>query len=130
MCGIVRWILASTTQAVVTQVVQKKPRLGVFIFSLPILSMTAIVLKWRQNQDLATTSKFDRVRLLLVPVGILFFILLAFADRLGLNFWPASGFEMPFASFTVGTWLWLGPKQTQNINKKAFFVRRNTTPKH
>ena len=110
MWGIVRWILASITLAVVTQVAQKNPRLGAFILTLPILSIIAIVLQWQQSQDLATTSKFARETLVLVPLGLPFFIPLAFADRLGLNFWPAFGLGMVLASCTVGAWLWFGPR--------------------
>ena len=110
MWGIVRWILASITLAVVTQVAHKNPRLGAFILTLPILSIIAMVLQWQQNQDLATTSKFARETLVLVPLGLPFFLPLAFADRLGLNFWPAFGMGLLLASCTVGTWLWLGPK--------------------
>ncbi len=110
MWGIVRWIVASIILAVVTQVAQKNPRLGAFILTLPILSIIAIVLQWQQNQDLATTSKFARETLVLVPLGLPFFLPLAFADRLGLNFWPAFGIGMLLAICTVGTWLWLGPK--------------------
>jgi len=110
MWGIVRWIVASITLAVVTQVAQKNPRLGAFILTLPILSIIAIVLQWQQNQDLSATSKLARETLVLVPLGLPFFLPLAFADRLGLNFWPAFGLGMLLASFTVGAWLWLGPK--------------------
>jgi predicted ABC-type exoprotein transport system permease subunit len=110
MWGIVRWIVASITLAVVTQVAQKNPRLGAFILTLPILSILAIVLQWQQNQDLTATSKFARETLVLVPLGLPFFLPLAFADRLGLNFWPAFGIGMLLASVTIGTWLWLGPK--------------------
>ena len=110
MWGIVRWILASITLAVVAQVAHKNPRLGAFILTLPILSIIAMVLQWQQNQDLATTSKFARETLVLVPLGLPFFLPLAFADRLGLNFWPAFGIGMLLASCTIGTWLWLSPK--------------------
>ena len=110
MWGIVRWILASITLAVVTQIAQKNPRLGAFILTLPILSIIAMVLQWQQNQDLTTTSKFARETLVLVPLGLPFFIPLGFADRLGHNFWPAFGLGMLLASCTVGAWLWFGPR--------------------
>ncbi len=55
MWGIVRWMLASITLAVVTQIAQKNPRLGAFILTLPILSIIAMVLQWQQTQDLAAT---------------------------------------------------------------------------
>jgi predicted ABC-type exoprotein transport system permease subunit len=108
MWGIVRWILASITLAVVTHVAQKNPRLGAFILTLPILSILAILLQWQQSQDLATTSKFARDTLVLVPLGLPFFVPLAFADRLGMNFWPAFGLGLTLATCSVGTWLWLG----------------------
>jgi hypothetical protein len=38
-------------------------------------------------------------------LGLPFFIPLAFADRLGLNFWSAFGAGLVLASLTIGTWL-------------------------
>ncbi len=110
MWGIVGWIVASITLAVATRAAPKNPRLGAFILTLPILSILAIVLQWQQSQDLSATSKFARETVVLVPLGLPFFLPLAFANRLGLNFWPAFGFGMLLASCTDGTWLWLGPK--------------------
>ena len=110
MWGIVRWILASITLAVVTQIAQKNPRLGAFILTLPILSIIAMILQWQQTQDLTATSKFARETLVLVPLGLPFFVPLAFANRFGLSFWPAIGIGVLLASCTVGAWLWFGPK--------------------
>jgi hypothetical protein len=110
MWGIVRWMLASITLAVVTQIAQKNPRLGAFILTLPILSIIAMILQWQQSQDLTATSKFARETLVLVPLGLPFFIPLAFAERFGLSFWPAIGLGVMLASCTVGAWLWFGPK--------------------
>ncbi len=110
MWGIVRWILASVTLAIVTQVAQRNPRLGAFILTLPILSIFAIILLWQQNRDLPTTSKFARETLILVPLGLPFFIPLAFAEKFGLGFWPALIVGFALASFSIGTWLLLGPK--------------------
>ncbi len=110
MWGFVRWIIASIILAVVTQVAQSNPRLGAFVLSLPILSIIAIVLQWQQNQDLATTSKLARETLILVPLGLPFFVPLAFAERTGLGFYPALGLGLLLASFTVGVWLWLAPR--------------------
>lgn len=70
MWGIVRWILASITLAFVTQIAQKNPRLGALILTLPIISIIAIVLQWRQDQGLATTSKFARETLVREPLGL------------------------------------------------------------
>ena len=108
MSGIVRWIVACITLAIVTQMAQKNPRLGAFILTLPILSIFAMVLQWNQHQDLANTSKFARETLILVPLGLPFFIPLAFAEKFGLGFWPAMTVGLALASFTIGTWLLFG----------------------
>ena len=110
MSGLVRWIFASITLFVVTQIAQKNPRLGAFVLTLPLLSIIAMVLQWQQSHDLSSTSKFARETLILVPLGLPFFVPLAFAARLGISFWPAFGAGLLLASVTIGSWLWLGPK--------------------
>ena len=69
MWGLVRWILASITLAVVMQIALRNPRAGAFILSLPILSIIAMVLRWQQSQDLSSTTKFARENLILVPLN-------------------------------------------------------------
>jgi hypothetical protein len=39
-----------------------------------------------------------------------FFIPLAFAEQLGLNFWSAFVIEIAAAAATIGVWLLLGPR--------------------
>lgn len=46
--------------AVVTLIAQKNPQLGVFLLTLPVLSIITMVLLWQQTQDLSATSKFAR----------------------------------------------------------------------
>jgi hypothetical protein len=45
-----------------------------------------------------------------VPLGLPFFVPLAFADRFGLSFWSAMGFGLLLASVTIGLWIAYGPK--------------------
>lgn len=110
MWRFIRWFLAALTLAVVTYVAEKNPRLGAFILTLPILSILAIILQWQQTQDLGVTSRFARETLVLVPLGLPFFIPLAFAERLGMGFWAAISFGLLLASITIGSWLLIGPK--------------------
>ena len=110
MWRIIRWGIAALTLAVVSYVAEKNPRLGAFILTLPVLSMIAIVLQWQQTQDLGTTSRFARETLILVPLGLPFFVPLAFAERLGIGFWAAITFGLLLASITIGAWLLMGPK--------------------
>jgi predicted ABC-type exoprotein transport system permease subunit len=110
MWSLIRWILAALTLAVVSYVAEKNPRLGAFILTLPVLSILAIILQWQQTQDLGTTSRFARETLVLVPLGLPFFVPLAFAERLGISFWPAISCGFLLASITIGAWLMIGPK--------------------
>ncbi len=48
--------------------------------------------------------------MILVPLGLPFFLPLAFADRLGLGFWSAMLTGLVLASLTIGAWLAFGPK--------------------
>jgi hypothetical protein len=55
-------------------------------------------------------SRLARETLILVPLGLPFFVPLAFAHRLGLGFWSAFVVGVALASVTIGLWLWLGPR--------------------
>ena len=46
---------------------------------------------------------------MLVPLGLPFFVPLAFAERFGLGFWPAFLTGLALATVTIGLWLWLAP---------------------
>jgi hypothetical protein len=85
---------------------ERNPRWGAFVLSLPVLSMLAMILQWQQTSDLLATSRFARETLTLVPLGLPFFIPLAFADRLGISFWSAFAIGLVVASVSVGGWLW------------------------
>ena len=88
----------------------RSPRLGAFLLTLPLVSILAFVSSWQQRHDLGRISQVARETLVLVPLGLPFFVPLAFAGRLGLGFWSAFGLGLVLASGTVGLWLWLGPK--------------------
>ena len=70
----------------------------------------AFIFAWTQHRDLLGVSRLARETLILVPLGLPFFVPLAFADRLSLGFWPAFGAGIVFATITIGFWFWMGPK--------------------
>lgn len=86
------------------------PRLGALLLTLPLVSILAFVSTWLGEGDLESVSRLARETLVLVPLGLPFFLPLAFADRLGLGFWSAFAAGMALAALTIGLWLWLGPK--------------------
>jgi hypothetical protein len=94
----------------VIAVSNRLPRLGAFLLTLPVVSIIAFLMTWHAKGDVTAISKLARETLVLVPLGLPFFVPLAFAQRLGLGFWSAFGSGLILASVTVGLWLWLGPQ--------------------
>ena len=68
-------------------------------------------MSWQQQHDLPTISCLARETLVLVPLGLPFFLPLAFAERMGRSFWSATALGLVLASFTIGAWFALGPAE-------------------
>ena len=107
---IARGLIAGAVVIGVTALSQRFPRWGAFLLTLPLVSILAFVSAWQQKHNLRTISQVARETLVLVPLGLPFFVPLAWAERLGLSFWGAFATGLVLASITVGLWLWLGPK--------------------
>ena len=105
-----RGIIAGAVVVGVTLLSQRSARLGAFLLTLPLVSILAFIASWSQRRDIAGISQVARETLVLVPLGLPFFVPLALADRLGLGFWSAFSLGLLLASITVGLWLWLGPR--------------------
>jgi hypothetical protein len=79
------------------------------LLSLPLISILAFVASWFQHRDVPAISRLARETLVLVPLGLPFFVPLALAERLGLNFWAAFAWGIVLASLTIGAWLLFAP---------------------
>ncbi|HBN77290.1 MAG TPA: hypothetical protein DD473_16045 [Planctomycetaceae bacterium] len=108
-----RAIIAGLVVAGVSELADRFPRLGALLLTLPVISIVAFIATWNKNQDLNTLSQLARETLILVPLGLPFFIPLAFSERLGLGFWSAFAAGILLASATIGLWFWLGPQATK-----------------
>ena len=80
------------------------------MLTLPVVSILAFGAAWMRDHDLPSVSLMARETLILVPLGLPFFVPLAFAERLGLGFWTAAGAGLLLASTTIGIWFALAPK--------------------
>lgn len=106
---VLKTLIASGIIVAVSEVSQRLPRLGAILLTLPIISLIAFVMSWQRNHDLPAISRLARETLVLVPLGLPFFVPLAFAQRFGLDFWPAFLIGLALATATIGLWLWLAP---------------------
>lgn len=105
---VIRIAIASTTIVAVAEISRRMPRLGGLLLSLPLVSILAFVMAWRQHRDLPAVSQLARETLILVPLGLPFFVPLAFAERWRLSFWAAFALGVAAAGTCIGLWMWRG----------------------
>jgi hypothetical protein len=107
--SILRVILVAVIVVAVADISKRYPRVGALLLSLPLVSILAFLFGWFQHRDLPAISKLAWETLILVPLGLPFFLPLAFAQRLGLDFWWALLSGVLLAAMTIGIWLALAP---------------------
>ena len=107
---LIRFVIPILIIAAVSELSRRSPRLGALLLTLPMISVLAFGAAWFKDHDLKAVSKLARETLILVPLGLPFFLPLAYADRLGLNFWSAMVAGLILASITIGLWFACGPK--------------------
>jgi hypothetical protein len=106
---VARVAIVAVTIVIVGELSKRYPRVGALLLSLPIVSILAFLVAWSQHHDLKAISQLARETLILVPLGLPFFLPLAFAQRLGLDFWSSLVAGVVLASLTIGAWLAFAP---------------------
>jgi hypothetical protein len=109
--NIIRVAIAASIIVAVAELSRRYPRAGAVLLSLPLVSILALLFGWFQYKDLPAISKVAKETLILVPLGLPFFLPLAFAERLGMSFWAAFASGLVLASLTIGVWLWFAPAE-------------------
>ena len=109
MWNIIRVAIAAAIIVAVAEISKRYPRYGGLLLSLPIVSILAFLFSWYQHHDLPAISKLAQETLILVLLGLPFFVPLAFAGQLGMGFWSAVVSGIVLASMSVGCWLLFGP---------------------
>jgi hypothetical protein len=108
---IVKAVVSATIIVAVSLMSQRYPRWGALLLTLPIVSILAFLMSWQQSHDLRAVSRLARETLVLVPLGLPFFIPLAFCERLGFGFWTAVAAGLLLASLPIGAWMLLSPSE-------------------
>jgi hypothetical protein len=106
---LIRTVIAAVIIGVVSEISNRWPRMGALLLSLPLISILAFLMSWTHHHDMKGISQLARETLILVPLGLPFFIPMAFAESLRLGFWPAFAVSIVLAAITIGAWLTWGP---------------------
>lgn len=107
---IIKGLIAGIVVVLVSELAPRLPRIGGLILSLPIVSIIAFIVLWQKERAIEPVSALARETLILVPLGLGFFVPLALAKHYGLNFWFAFTLGIALAATTIGAWFWLAPK--------------------
>ncbi len=100
----VKIFISAAVIVLVSEVAGRSPRLGGLVFSLPIVSMLAFVMTWYAQKDMVVITGLARETLVLVPLGLPFFVPFALASRTGLSFWPCFFSGVLLAVTTIGAY--------------------------
>jgi len=111
--NIARIVIAAVIIVAVAELSRRYPRYGAVLLSLPVISILAFLFAWMQHRDLPAISQLARDTLILVPLGLVFFLPFAFAQRLGWSFWTCFGSGTILAAATIAIWLTLFPEETK-----------------
>jgi len=107
---LLRAIVSAVVIVTVVEISRRFPRYGALLLTLPIVSILAFVLSWQRDRDLRAVSLLARETLILVPLGLPFFVPLAFAERWGMGFWAAFGVGFLLGALTIACWILFGPR--------------------
>ena len=109
--NITRVLLVSMIVVAVAELSKRYPRYGALLLSLPIVSLLAFLFGWFQHRDLPAISKLARDTLVLVPLGLPFFVPFVFAQRWGLGFWTCFAVGTFLTTASLLTWLAFWPEE-------------------
>jgi len=106
---LVKALISAAVILAVAEVSGRFPRLGALLLTLPLVSILAFIMLWNKEGEMTTISQLARETLVLVPLGLPFFIPFALSNRTGLSFWPTFAIGLMLASISIGLWFRFGP---------------------
>lgn len=106
---LVKAAISAAVIVAVTEVSGRFPRLGALLLTLPLVSILAFIMLWTKDGEMTAVTRLARETLVLVPLGLPFFIPFALSNRTGLSFWPSFAVGVLLASITIGLWFRIAP---------------------
>ncbi|MEO8270558.1 MAG: DUF3147 family protein [Aureliella sp.] len=118
---IVKILISAIVILAVSEVAGRMPRVGALLLTLPIVSILAFIMTWNKDHDMTTIAGLAIETLILVPLGLPFFVPFAISSRTGLSFWPSFVLGILLASLTIGIWFWMS---SPTINHQSNIEQR------
>lgn len=112
-------VISAAVIMAVAEVSGRYPRLGTLLLTLPVVSILAFSMTWAKEGEMTTITQLARETLVLVPLGLPFFIPFALSNRTGLSFWPTFAVGVLLASITIGLWFRFGPSPPTQHSKEV-----------
>lgn len=103
---VVNGVIAGFVVVAVSEVARRYPRVADVILAVPLVVFAVYALMYLRTPDLAPISRMAMQMLVLVPLSLVFFVPLAFAERFDLTFWPAYALGLGLVTASVSTYLW------------------------
>jgi hypothetical protein len=107
---ILRGLAAGFVVVAVAELARRWPRVGSLILTLPIVIPVVFVVMYLRDADVRPISRMAREILFLIPLGLPFFVPLAFAERWGISFWAAFATGLALVTMTISAYLVLTPR--------------------
>ena len=112
MLYVVKIFVSAAVIVLVSEIAGRSPRLGGLVLSLPIVSILAFVMTWYAQKDMVVNAGLARETLVLVPLGLPFFVPFALASKTGLTFWPSFFLGVLMAIATIGMYFLFASRTT------------------
>ena len=106
---LLKTLIAASIVVTVSEIADRLPRVGALLLTLPVVSILTFIFIWPNERNLKAISQLAREAMVIVPLGLPFFLPLAFAFRLGISFWPSFFLGLLLASLTICLWFWFVP---------------------
>lgn len=123
LTNLVKTFISAAVIVAVAEISARSPRLGGLLLTLPIVSILAFIMTWTKQGEMTTITSLARETLILVPLGLPFFIPFAIANRTGLSFWPSFALGVLCASLTIGAWFQWGPNSSPAVESETAVSR-------
>ena len=106
----VKIFISAAVIVLVSKIAGRSPRLGGLVLSVPIVSILAFVMTWYAQKDMVVNAGLARETLVLVPLGLPFFVPFALASKTGLTFWPSFFLGVLMATSTIGMYFFFASR--------------------